>query len=231
MPISINSQTARLLTPEGRQEALENMGLASPIAKLAAMVAPDPTTPYSFGALKLMDLPMRRAAVLARARMKQTLSDLGLPDPDLLWAFLERHPRTVEVGSVTRLPKPPGAPGRVFGETRFPVPPLAGEPVQVAITRRAPDRPGALAHELATAATALAGKLDERLPGLIPSYTGHIPLFQKYGPERIGGQLLPSLFDQAARVQVLDQPQAVRALQDWFSLPPALPPAGAVRWP
>ena len=230
MPVPINSQTARLLTPEGRQEALENMGLASPIAKLAAMVAPDPTTPYSFGALKLMDLPMRRAAVLARARMADALSKLGLPDPELLWTFLARHPRPVEVNSVTRpLPKPPGVPGRVVGETRFPETPLGNDAVQVSISRRAPDRPGALAHELATAATGLAGKSGEPLPGLIPSYLGHTKLFQQFGPAGVEDKLLPLLFDRPNWVQVLDQPRALHALQDWFPPLPLLPPAGSVR--
>ena len=151
--------------------------------------------------------------------MAEALSTLGLPDPELLWTFLARHPRPVEVNSVTRLPKPPGVAGRVFAETHVPASSLGNEAVRVLISRRAPDRPGALAHELATAATGLAGRLDEPLPGLIPSYTGHLPLFFRYGPKRIEGQLLPSLFDRPQWVQVLDQQQALRALQEWFPSP------------
>ena len=128
MPVCITPGVARLLTSQGREAALAQAGMPEAMAKLAALLSPDPTVPYSFASLKLLDLPMRRAAVLARARMKQTLSDLGLPDPDLLWAFLERHPRTVEVGSVTHIPKPPGVPGRVFGEIRFPQPPSLASP-------------------------------------------------------------------------------------------------------
>jgi len=230
MPVPINSQTARLLTPEGRQEALENMGLPSSLSRLAALLSPDPTVPYSFASLKLLDLPMRRAAVLARARMAEALSKLSLPDPDLVWAFLARHPRTVEVRSVTHsLPKPPGLPHRVVGETRFPDRPFLGEPVQVTINRRAPDRPGALARELATAATGLAGKSGEPLPGLIPTYLGHTKLFQQFGPAGVEDKLLPLLFDRPNWVQVLDQPRALHALQDWFPPLPLLPPAGSVR--
>lgn len=115
-----------------------------------------------------------------------------------------------------RLPKPPGAVGRLLGQTQFPPPPLQG-PVDVAVHRRAPDRAGVLAHELANAATGLAGKSGERVPGLVPSYLGHTKLFHEFGPAGVEDKLFPLLFARPGWVQVVDQQQALRALQEWFA--------------
>jgi hypothetical protein len=228
MPVPINSQTARLLTSEGREAALAEAGVPDALAKLAVLLSPDPTMPSAFGTLRLLDAPVRKIAPLARARLAQVLGDLGDRFPDRVWQFLQQHPQAVEVRSVPRIPTPPGSIGRIAGQTQFPPPPLRG-PIQVAVHQRAPDRAGVLAHELTEAAAGLAGKLDEPLPGLIPTYGGHGRLFFRYGPERMDSELLPMLFDHPKWVKIHDQEQVLRGLADWFALPSTGSSAGALR--
>jgi hypothetical protein len=224
MPVPINSATARLLTGEGRQEALENLGLPSSLSRLAMLMTPDPTTPYAFGALKLTDLAMRRTAPLARARMSTVLSNLGDTFPDRVWQFLQQHPQLVEVRSTTtRLPTPPGSIGRVLGRTRFPEPPVQG-PIEVAIHQRAPDRVGVLAHELAKVAVGLAGRQGQPLPGLLESYLGYLPLYTRHGSRGMDAALFPALFDQPSWVRIHQLDDTLQALREWFPVAPASPP-------
>ena len=218
MATPVTPAVAQLLGPAGRQETLEKIGLPSVVAKLATMMGPDPTTPYAFGALKFLDLAMRRTAPLARVRMAKVLGDIGDTLPDRLWQFLEQHPQVVSMAHAPRIPRPPGWPSQPTGRVVFP---QVGstEPVLVQINRRAHDRPAALAHELAAAATGLAGKQNQFLPGLTESYLGALPLHQRYGPKTMDAALFPTLFDQPSWVRIHRLDDTLQALRDWFPTP------------
>ena len=225
MPVPISPATARLLTSEGREAALEEIGLPRLIAKLATLLAPDPTTPYAFGALRFLDVPTRRAAPLAQARIAQVLADLGFSHPRRIWDYLERHPRLVTVRSAPRLPKPPGTGGQPLGVTEIPSGPLA-DPISVRISRRATDRGATLAHELATAALGQARRETETLPGVVPSYVGTVKFSHHYPGENWGPEYLPTLFDRPEWLHIVDRERVLRSLDEWFPrlpMPPALP--------
>jgi len=225
MPVPISPATARLLTSEGREAALEEIGLPRLIAKLATLLAPDPTTPYAFGALRFLDVPTRRAAPLAQARIAQVLADLGFSHPRRIWDYLERHPRLVTVRSAPRLPKPPGTGGQPLGVTEIP-PGYLSEPISVTLSRLSKDRGATLAHELATAATGLAKRDSVAFPGVVPSYIGTVKFSQHYPAGNWAPEYLPTLFDRPEWLHIVDRERVLRALDDWFPdlpLPPTLP--------
>ena len=218
MATQITPEVTQLLRLEGRQKVLESAGLPSAIATLANLMLPDPMLPTPVGALKFLNVAMRRTAPLARARMAKVLGDLGDTVPDRLWQFLEQHPQVVSVAHAPRIARPPGWPSQPTGRVVFP---QVGstEPVLVQINRRAHDRPAALAHELAVAATGLAGKQNQFLPGLTESYVGALRLHQRYGPKTMDAALFPTLFDQPSWVRIHRLDDTLQALRDWFPTP------------
>jgi len=190
-------EVTQLLRLEGRQKVLESAGLPSAIATLANLMLPDPMLPTPVGALKFLNVAMRRTAPLARARMAKVLGDLGDTVPDRLWQFWSSIPRS----SPWLTPPnraPPGWPsqptGRVVSAGR-----LDGTGAG-ADQSSAHDRPAALAHELAVAATGLAGKQTNSCPDSLKVMLG-LRLHQRYGPKTMDAALFPTLFDQPSWVR------------------------------